>query len=201
MFLAHRCSDPSLSGAVGAAGAGFGAIGLEVRLVRVVAVGAQQVPLVAVPLADSPAVDARAPVAELLAVALAAEPVRLLEWDPLAAREVEPVAVVRVVAIEAPAMLLVVPAGRCRSCIVGERRRVRLTGRLGVARGAGKIPSVNGGGGTSGALASCAPVPGAGRHGRRRPAGPGRGIDGNAHAPRRGPTRRSGHDVPGSGDS
>jgi DNA-binding NtrC family response regulator len=38
-------------------------------------------------------------------VALPAEPVRLLERNLLAAREVEPVPVVRVVAVEAPAVL------------------------------------------------------------------------------------------------
>ena len=52
--------------------------------------------------------DAGAPVAQLLAVALAAQQVRALERHALAAREVQPVAVGRVVAVEAPAVLLVV---------------------------------------------------------------------------------------------
>ena len=60
-------------------------------------------------LPGAPAVDARPPVAQLLAVALAAQPVGLLEGHPLAAGQVEPVAVGRVVAVEAPAVLLVVP--------------------------------------------------------------------------------------------
>jgi hypothetical protein len=49
------------------------------------------------------------PVAQFLAVALAAEAVGLLEGDPLAAGKMEPVAVVGIVAIQAPAVLLVVP--------------------------------------------------------------------------------------------
>jgi hypothetical protein len=53
-------------------GAVVGLERLEARLVRVVAVGAQQVALVPVRLAAAAAVDARAPVARLLAVALAA---------------------------------------------------------------------------------------------------------------------------------
>jgi hypothetical protein len=48
------------------------------------------------------------PVAILLSVALAAHPVRLLERHPLPAREVQEIAIVGVVAIQAPPILLVV---------------------------------------------------------------------------------------------
>ncbi len=53
----------SFPGGCGRSGAGFGCERLEARLVRVVAVRAQQVALVAVPLAGAPAVHAGAPVA------------------------------------------------------------------------------------------------------------------------------------------
>jgi hypothetical protein len=52
--------------------------------------------------------NACAPVAELVAVALAAEPVGLLEGDRRAARQVQLVEIVRVVTVEAPAVLRVV---------------------------------------------------------------------------------------------
>src|SRR5688572_32799791 len=61
---------------------------LESRLVRAVTMHAQQILLRAVPLADPPAEGAGTPVAELLAVALPAHAVRLLEWHRLAAGEV-----------------------------------------------------------------------------------------------------------------
>src|SRR6266511_3811845 len=77
---------------------------LEPRLVRVVAVRAEQVLLVPVPLAHAPAVHAGPPVAVLLPVALAAEAVRLLERNGIAARQVQAIAVVGVVAVEAPAV-------------------------------------------------------------------------------------------------
>src|SRR5665647_3549944 len=51
---------------------------------------------------------AGAPVAQVLAVALTAEEVRLLERDLLRAGQVEPIPVVRVVAVEAPSVLLIV---------------------------------------------------------------------------------------------
>ena len=69
---------------------------------------AQQVSLVAVPFADAAAVHSGAPVAIFLAVALAAEPVGFLERHRLAARQVQLVAIVGVVAVEAPAMLGIV---------------------------------------------------------------------------------------------
>ena len=92
----------------GGCGAGFGSERLEARLMRVVAVGAEQVPLGAVPVAGAPAVHAGPPVTEFLAVALAAEPVGLVERHGLAAGQVERVAIGRIVAIEAPAVLFVV---------------------------------------------------------------------------------------------
>src|ERR1051326_5822970 len=54
---------------------------LEPRRMRVVAVDAQQVHPLAVPAAGAPAVDAVAPVAQLLAVTLAAQLVRVIEAD------------------------------------------------------------------------------------------------------------------------
>jgi len=75
---------------------------------RIVAVSAQQVGLVAVPVARAASVDPRTPVPQFLAVTLPAEAVGLLERYPLAAGEVEPVAVVGVVAVQAPAVFFVV---------------------------------------------------------------------------------------------
>jgi len=60
----------SLDGPRGPHGRGHRLNGLEPGLVRIVAVRAQQVRLVAVPLARPPPVDAGAPVAQFLAVAL-----------------------------------------------------------------------------------------------------------------------------------
>ena len=80
---------------LGGRGAGFGASALKSRLVRVVAVRAQQVPLGAVPVAGAAAVHAGAPVAIFFAVALAAQPVGFLERDRLAAGQVQHVAVGR----------------------------------------------------------------------------------------------------------
>src|SRR6476620_7455218 len=82
--------------------------GLELRLMRAVTVHTEQIAFLAVPVACAPAVNPRAPVAVFLAVALAAYPVRFLERDPLAAGEVQEVAIVCVVTIETPPMLLVV---------------------------------------------------------------------------------------------
>jgi hypothetical protein len=79
------------------------------RLVGVVAVRAQQILLVPVPLTDAPSVHACPPVAILLAVTLTAQPVRLGERHRLAAGQVQLVAVVGVVTIEAPAVFRVVP--------------------------------------------------------------------------------------------
>lgn len=75
---------------------------------RAVTVHTEQIAFLAVPFACAPAVNPRAPVAIFLAVALAAYPVGFLERHPLAAGEVEEVAIVCVVTIETPPMLLVV---------------------------------------------------------------------------------------------
>ena len=135
----HRGAPFSCPGRVGGFGAGIGRERLEAWLVRVVAVGAEEVLLVPVPVPRPAAVDAGLPVPELLPVALAAEPVRLLERDPLAARKVELVAVVRVVAVKAPAVLGVVRQLDVR-VEVGQRpaRPVRL--HRGVTAGAGEDP-------------------------------------------------------------
>jgi hypothetical protein len=78
------------------------------RLVRAVAMHAEQITLLAIPLAGAAAVHPRAPVAILLAVALPAQAIRLFEWHSLTAREMKNVAIVRVVTVEAPPVLFVV---------------------------------------------------------------------------------------------
>ena len=78
------------------------------RLMRAVAMHTQQIGLVAVPLSGASPVHAGAPVAELFTMTLTAEHVRLVEGHLLAARQMQHIAVIRVVAIEAPPMLLVV---------------------------------------------------------------------------------------------
>ena len=109
----------------------------EARLVGVVAVGAQQVPLVAVPVAGAAAVDAGAPVAVFFAVALAADAVGFVERDALAAGQVQEVAIGGVVAIQAPAVGFVVlenDVGVHR----GELAARAVDGHSGVAVGAGE---------------------------------------------------------------
>ena len=70
-------------------------------------VHAEQITLASVPFTRPPAVHSSTPVAILLSVTLAAHPVRFLERHPLPAREVQDIAIVGVVAIEAPPVLLV----------------------------------------------------------------------------------------------
>ena len=72
------------------------------------AVGAQKIFLLPVPLAGSSSVDAFLPIPEFRPMTLTAEFVGFLETDQLSARAVEHVAVVGVVAIHAPAVFLVV---------------------------------------------------------------------------------------------
>jgi hypothetical protein len=74
----------------------------------VVAVGAEEITLVTVPLSTSTSMDAGPPVPVLLPVTLTAETIGLLEGDELPAGQVEPVPVLGIVAVQAPAMLLVV---------------------------------------------------------------------------------------------
>ncbi len=74
----------------------------------VVAVRAEQVSLVTVPIAGSPAVNAGTPIAKFLAVTLTAKQVGLLERDLLAAREVKLIAIVGVMTIQTPTVLLIV---------------------------------------------------------------------------------------------
>src|SRR5512145_1518890 len=61
----------------------------ETRLVRIVTVRTEQVRPVPVPLTRAPAVDPRAPIAQLFPVALSAEPVRLVERQAFASCEVQ----------------------------------------------------------------------------------------------------------------
>jgi hypothetical protein len=93
--------------------------GLEVGLVGIVAVSAEEVGLVPVPLPTPTPVHADTPVPVLLAVALPAEAVRLLEGDQLPTREVQPVPVFGIMAVQTPPVLLVMPRDswsrdRCR---------------------------------------------------------------------------------------
>ncbi len=75
---------------------------------RAVTVHAEQIAFLAVPFACAPAVNPRAPVAIFLAVALAAEPVRFFEGHAFPARQMKEVAIVRIVAVQAPAVFFVV---------------------------------------------------------------------------------------------
>src|SRR3990172_4257098 len=79
---------------------------LETRIVRVMAMSAQQVLLLPVPLPRPLSVDSRLPVAVFVPVALAAKTVTLRKLDLLAGDKPEFVAVFHVVAIEAPPFLL-----------------------------------------------------------------------------------------------
>ena len=87
---------------------GLGRQRVETGLVRIVAMDAQQIAFGAVPVAGAAAVHAGPPVAIFFAVALAAEAVGFLERHALAAGQVQEVAVVGVVAIQAPAVGFVV---------------------------------------------------------------------------------------------
>src|SRR5947209_1096474 len=80
----------------------------EARLVRIMAVRAQQVALFPAPTAGPAAVHARAPVPQLLSVALTAQPVRFLECHRLAAGQVEGIAIGGVMTVQAPPVLRVV---------------------------------------------------------------------------------------------
>ena len=77
----------------------------------------------------------RTPVAILLSVALAAHPVRLLERHPFPARQVQEIAIVGVVAIQAPPILLVVLQHDVVVVLDDASRAVRL--QIGMAERAG----------------------------------------------------------------
>src|SRR3972149_11658487 len=79
---------------------------LETRIVRVMAMSAQQVLLLPVPLTGPLSVDSRLPVAVFVPVTLAAKPVTLGKVDLLPGDEPEFVAVFQIVAIEAPPLFL-----------------------------------------------------------------------------------------------
>jgi hypothetical protein len=70
---------------------------------------AEKITLGTIPLASPAAVHTGAPVAEFLAVALAAKPVGLGKSDTLAAGKMQPITIGRVVAVKAPAMRLIMP--------------------------------------------------------------------------------------------
>src|ERR1039458_7544776 len=97
-----------LHGAARRPGRRFGRQCVESWLVRVMTVGAQQVSFRSVPVSGTASVHARAPVAQLLPMTLAADTVRLVERNPLTAGQMEEVAVGGIVAIQTPAMGLIV---------------------------------------------------------------------------------------------
>src|ERR1039458_1657683 len=97
-----------LQGATRRLGRRFGRQCVESWLVRVMTVGTQQVSLGSVPVSGTAPVHAGAPVAQFLAMTLAADTVRFLERNPLTAGQMEEVAVGGIVAIQTPAMGLVV---------------------------------------------------------------------------------------------
>src|ERR1035441_2642924 len=74
-----------LHGAARRLGRRFGHKCVESWLVRVMTVGTQQVSLGSVPVSGTASVHARAPVAQLLPMTLAADTVRFFERDPLTA--------------------------------------------------------------------------------------------------------------------
>ena len=77
---------------------------LELRIVRVVAMDTEQVLLVTIPVAGTLAMDAHLPVAELVAVALAAQTIRLGKIDQFAGDQSQLVTIIKVVAVRAPAL-------------------------------------------------------------------------------------------------
>jgi hypothetical protein len=81
--------------------------GLEVRFMGVVAVGAEEIALVSVPIPASAAVDACPPIPVFLSVTLPAQAIGLLEKNRRPAGEMELVSVFRIVAVQAPAVFLV----------------------------------------------------------------------------------------------
>src|ERR1035438_9082889 len=97
-----------LHGATRRAGRRFGRQCVESWLGRVMTVGAQQVSLGSVPISGAAPVHARTPVAQLLAMTLAADTVRLVERNPLTRSEERSVAVGGIVTIQTPAMGLIV---------------------------------------------------------------------------------------------
>ena len=113
----------------------------EARLVRVVAVRAQQILLGAVPVAGAAAVHAGAPVAIFLSVALAAEPVGLLERHRLAAGQVQPSRLLA--SWQSRHQRCVSSCLRTMSvCIAVSSRRVRSTGIPAWQSVQGKMPSL-----------------------------------------------------------
>ena len=78
------------------------------------------------------------PVAILLSVALAADPVRFLERHPFPAREVQEVAIVGIVTIQAPPVLLVMLQHDVVVVLDDASRAIRL--QVGVTEGTGEDP-------------------------------------------------------------
>lgn len=73
------------------------------------AMGAEEVGLVAIPFAGSPSVDTSSPITVFLSMALSTEAVGLFEGHRHAAGQVELVPVVRVMTIQTPTVVLVMP--------------------------------------------------------------------------------------------
>jgi len=80
-----------------------------VRFVWVMAVGAEEIALVSVPIPASAAVDAGPPVPVFLPVALPAKAVGLLEENGFPAGQVKQIPVVGIVAVQAPTVFFVMP--------------------------------------------------------------------------------------------
>jgi hypothetical protein len=74
----------------------------------IMAMGTQKISLGAIPVSSAAAMNAGAPIAILFAVALAAYPVRFFERHPFTAGQMQNIAIIRIMAIEAPAMRFVV---------------------------------------------------------------------------------------------
>ncbi len=75
----------------------------------VVAVGAEEIALVPVPVPGSAAVDPCSPIPVFLPVTLPAEAVGFLEGDECSAGKMKVVSVLRIVAVQAPTVFLVMP--------------------------------------------------------------------------------------------
>jgi hypothetical protein len=70
------------------------------------AMSAEQILLLTVPVAGSLTVDTDFPVAKLVAVTLAAKPIRFGEWDDLPGNQAQAVSVIEIVTVKAPTLSL-----------------------------------------------------------------------------------------------
>src|ERR1022692_3272997 len=97
-----------LHGSAGRHGRRFGHKCVESWLVGGMPFRTQRVSLASVPVPVAASVPAPPPVAQFLTMTLAADAVRLLEGNPLTAGQMEEVAIGGIVAIQTPAMGLIV---------------------------------------------------------------------------------------------